>query len=73
MNIKVLLSALADLDGDTVLLRKVMGVCDYSLDCLFFDIDLLALGAGVRMKVLVFHRQLTRTISPVLPPTRPVT
>lgn len=61
MKIKILPSALADLDrGRAFYARQSKTVGDYFLDSLFSDIDSLELYAGVHMKVFDFHRLLAK-------------
>jgi hypothetical protein len=61
VNIKILPSALADLDrGRKFYARQSRGVGEYFLDSLFSDIDSLELFAGVHMKVMGFHRLLSK-------------
>ncbi len=61
MKIKVLPSALADLDrGRKFYTRQGKSVGDYFLDSLFSDIDSLEIYAGVHAKVFGFHRLLSR-------------
>ena len=61
MKIKILPSALADLDrGRAFYARQSKSVGDYFLDSLFSDIDSLELYAGVHMKVFDFHRLLAK-------------
>ena len=61
MKIKILPSALADLDrGRIFYARQSKGIGDYFLDSLFSDIDSLELYAGVHIKVFDFHRLLSK-------------
>ena len=61
MKIKILPSALADLDrGRIFYARQSKGIGDYVLDSLFSDIDSLELYAGVHIKVFDFHRLLSK-------------
>ena len=61
MKIKILPSAIADLDrGRMFYARQGKSVGDYFLDSLFSDIDSLELYAGVHMKVFDYHRMLAR-------------
>ena len=61
MKIKILPSALADLDRGRQFYseqEEVLG--DYFLDSVFSDIDSLVLYAGVHRKVFDFHRLLSK-------------
>lgn len=61
MNIKILPSALEDLDrGRRFYARQEKSIGDYFLDSLFSDIDSLELYAGIHMKVFDFHRLLAK-------------
>ena len=61
MKIKILPSALADLDrGREFYSQQEEVLGDYFLDSLFSDIDSLVLYAGVHRKVFGFHRLLAR-------------
>ena len=61
MKIKILPSALADLDrGRIFYARQSESIGDYFLDALFSDIDSLELYAGTHMKVFDFHRLLAK-------------
>ena len=61
MRIKILSSAVADLyDGRRFYQRQGDGVGEYFFDSLFSDIDSLALYAGIHMKVLGYHRMLSK-------------
>lgn len=61
MKIKILPSALADLDhGRTFYARQGKSVGDYFLDSLFSDIDSLEIHAGVHAQVFGFYRLLSK-------------
>lgn len=61
MKIKILPSALADLDrGREFYSQQQEGLGEYFLDALFSDIDSLVLYAGIHKKVFEFHRLLAR-------------
>ena len=61
MKIKILSSALADLDrGRKFYARQGKSVGDYFLDSLFSDIDSLEIYAGVHARVYGFHRLLSK-------------
>ena len=61
MKIKILPSALADLDrGRQFYARQEKSLGDYFLDALFSDIDSLVLYAGIHLKVFGFHRLLAK-------------
>lgn len=61
MNIKILPSALDDLDrGRRFYVRQGKSVGGYFLDSVFSDIDSLELYAGVHIKVFDFHRLLAK-------------
>ena len=61
MTIKILPSALADLDlGRKFYARQSQRVGEYFLDSLFSDIDSLEIYAGVHAKVFGFHRLLSK-------------
>lgn len=61
MKIKILPSALADLDrGRVFYARQNESIGDYFLDSLFADIDSLEIYAGIHMTVFDFHRLLAK-------------
>lgn len=61
MKIRILPSALKDLAGGRKFYAKqAEGAGDYFTDCLFSDIDSLALYAGIHRKVLGYFRLLSK-------------
>ena len=61
MKLKILPSALADLDrGRVFYARQYESIGNYFLDSLFSDIASLEIYAGAHMKVFDFHRLLAK-------------
>lgn len=61
MRIRILASAIQDLRaGKNFYDRQDLGVGDYFQDCLFSDIDSLALYGGIHRQIFGYHRLLSK-------------